>query len=187
MGLICPLCEAELLTTLYETTAVRECPACKGHLLSPVALEKLKWTGALPHSPISDATPRDVLQSQAQALFKGSTPHRLRCPSCRNLMHKERLPLPAIEARSDVCSRCNLIWLDPGELPLLLLAFRASPKYSDTLEMRRRSHAVESDPERRAAFEDNLASLPANLTHREESRFTKYWLLRLILRILLRF
>lgn len=179
----CPVCNVELLAVVYDDSFVLQCPTCNGHLLSTPGFNGFKR-----HVPRTE----DDLKAEVASQFKGSTPQRLKCPHCHFLMRKERLTVPVLDVHADVCDRCSLVWLDGGELAMLQLAFKASGRYSDVDELKRRVRALEASPERKAAFEENLARLPdTDATSDGATTHAKGMLLhavlRAILRILLRF
>ena len=175
----CPACHQPLISVVYEGVVISQCDTCKGHLVPLDRLESIKWAGMVSV---------DQLKSQVSGSFKGSSSGRLKCPRCFSLMHRQRLSIPGLDAMGDVCEECALQWLDAGELALLLLAFRSSPKYLDAVEMSRRVRQVETDPERKAAFEANLANLPVeDPTYDEKCRPSKWSIFWFIFRALLRF
>ena len=173
---VCPSCYQHLAPIRYEGHKVLHCAACKGYLLEPSRLEFIKNSTRKSHPQ---------LKAEASADFKGSTAREVSCPKCSHKMHKQRLDLPELNLMADICERCSLIWLDGGELALVQLAYEASPRFIDTEELNRRIQALEADPERKAAFEANLAKLPADRTEIEASQVSRNWLIWLILRLLI--
>ena len=180
----CPACYARLQPADYEGFKLFQCAGCKGHLVQFSRLEAIKR---------STGKSRQKLKSEASSLFKGSTDRPLKCPRCHFAMRKVPLKLPVLDAQADVCNECSLVWLDPGELALIQLAFEASATFRDSDELKRRLRAVDADPQRKAQFEQNLAHLPetegTSVSHGGDdlsSDFVKHGLWGVLLRILFR-
>lgn len=171
----CPVCHQPLKPVRYEGNKVFHCPACKGYLLERVRLEFIKN---------STGKPSSQLKAEAASDFKGSTLPEISCPQCAHRMHKQRLEIPVLNIMADVCERCSLVWLDGGELALVQLAHEASPRFVDARELNRRIQAVDADPDRKAAFEQDLARLPADRTEDDAARTSRNWLIWFILRLL---
>jgi len=69
----------------------------------------------------------------------------------------------------DVCRSCSLVWLDGGELALVQLGYESSAIFAEAQEMKRRMAQLEASPNRKAAFEENLARLPVEPSPVEEA------------------
>ena len=103
----CPLCEGPLAhSELDERLVVEHCERCRGVLLArttfghAVALRRAAATGpGVPPVPID----RRELE------------RHLNCPSCRTRMDVHPYLGPG-NIVIDTCSRCDLVWLDRGEL-----------------------------------------------------------------------
>lgn len=146
----CPRCEKTLIPSDYEGFRVFRCDQCHGHLVPSVRVDSIKRLGV---------KPADDLKTEA-ADFKGDTPGTVRCPACRRHMERTVLGLPERDLSLDVCRLCALVWLDAGELALLQLGHEATDRFADAQDMKARAARLESSPARKAAFEENLASLP---------------------------
>jgi len=147
----CPLCEETLTIVKYEDQRVRHCSRCGGYLVQNNRLEVIKRI---------DRISKNQLKTEA-ALFQGSTEQRLKCPQCYALMRKQEINLPVFHIHADVCDRCDVVWLESGELSLVQLAHEASAKFLDAKEFQRRMQELEASPERLAEFQRRLASLPS--------------------------
>jgi Zn-finger nucleic acid-binding protein len=90
---------------------------------------------------------------EAQKEFYGNSDARVSCPTCYRLMFKQCLPVPHLELQLDVCDRCDVVWLDPGEVALLQLVYEATDWHQDSLEHQRRMLEVLRSPERLARLE----------------------------------
>lgn len=146
----CPICNIPLTPVDYEGLRVWQCLTCKGHLMSFARLDGIKR---------ANRKSEPALKSEASTDFAGSTTQPLRCPRCHIVMDKQALDLPVLDIHTDVCDGCSLVWLDGGELALLQLAFKTSSKSLNSQKLKRRISELEASPERKAAFEANLARL----------------------------
>jgi len=145
----CPLCNANLVRTAYESLAVHHCEACFGYLLGRHRVEAVK---------IRREKSTEELKKEVASEGRPDTSERIRCPYCRRKMHKEYVKKPA-DFNMDVCPDCDIVWFDGGELARLQLAYENSPKGIDAERSRRRM-AEMTLPEWEE-FERNLAKLPA--------------------------
>jgi Zn-finger nucleic acid-binding protein len=100
------------------------------------------------------------LKAEASAEFRGSNPGCVRCPYCHMRMSKQPIKLPVLALQMDVCCACSIVWFDGGELALAQLGYEATPGFADAQEMKRRMAELQASPDRKAAFEKNLAKLP---------------------------
>ena len=147
----CPVCSVDLVPTDYEGFRVMQCTGCGGHLVPLQRFQSIKRVNR--KSP-------DELKAEASSQFSASSLKTLRCPRCHMAMRKKRADLPVLDLQTDVCRRCELVWLDGGELALLQMGYQATSKFIDAQEFKRRMHELEASPERKARFEDALAKLP---------------------------
>jgi Zn-finger nucleic acid-binding protein len=63
-------------------------------------------------------------------------------------MYKFDLVVPYLTLQMDVCERCELIWLDGGELALLQILYEASDWHKDSKRLQRRTLELAVSPER---------------------------------------
>ncbi|HAK95736.1 MAG TPA: hypothetical protein DCM87_12250 [Planctomycetes bacterium] len=147
----CPRCRIDLVMTEYEGFRVAHCAQCRGYLLDLARAEGLKRT---------NRKTTEELKAETLAEYKGDCSDRAKCPVCALPMDRTSLGLPGVAMCADVCRRCGLMWLDGGELALAQLAYQATPRCVEAEELKRRMRELESSPERKAAFEANLAGLP---------------------------
>jgi membrane associated rhomboid family serine protease/Zn-finger nucleic acid-binding protein len=61
------------------------------------------------------AVASDVVNSLWQQARKGQESTNARCPSCLRAMHEAHLSLGPGVQTIDACTRCHLVWFDPGE------------------------------------------------------------------------
>ncbi len=152
----CPACGSGLTHEKYEGFPVLQCGQCGGHLVPLMRLEPIKR--------LQRATEEEL--TQEAATFSGDSTERIRCPRCNVYMRKEALDVPLIDGlHQDVCDHCDLIWFDGGELAIVQLAYEQTGAFQNVDELRQRMRELESQPERKAAFERALSELP-------ESTFT---------------
>ena len=147
----CPTCSILLTPVDYEGFRVLRCAQCGGHLVGQAELESIQAVAL--KSP-------EELKAEAAAGFRGGNAGRIRCPRCHMEMGKQTLLLPGPDLEMDVCRPCSLVWLDGGELALAQLGHEAGAGFKDAQTMKRRMAELEADPERKAAFEANLAAMP---------------------------
>jgi Zn-finger nucleic acid-binding protein len=146
----CPVCQETLTIVEYEDQRARHCSRCGGYLVKQNRLELIRRL---------DRISKSRLKADA-ALFRGSTEQRLKCPQCFRLMRKQEIDLRVFRIHIDVCDRCSVVWLERGELALVQLAHEASTRFLDAKEFQRRMQELEASPERLAAFQERLASMP---------------------------
>ena len=84
-------------------------------------------------------------------------------------MSKQTARFPVGVVELDVCRSCSLVWLDGGELALVQLGYESSAIFAEAQEMKRRMAQLEASPNRKAAFEENLARLPVEPSPVEEA------------------
>ena len=147
----CPHCLCNLSPVSYEGLRVFRCEQCRGHLLPSRQLEAIKRL---------DQKTQDELMQEANTDYHGDGDAKIHCPRCRVTMRKHTIKLPGLTLQLDACRDCDLIWLDGGELALIQLGHESTPQFRNAQELRNRMDALESSPERKAAFEENLAKLP---------------------------
>ncbi|HMO04065.1 MAG TPA: zf-TFIIB domain-containing protein [Kiritimatiellia bacterium] len=147
----CPVCGEAMENIDYEGFRVRYCHACGGHLIPAARLKAIQQR---------DSIPRAKLQEEVRARFTASTTEPVRCPRCRMTMRKQDVRLPVVQVQTDVCAPCGLIWLDAGELALLQLAHEATATFADRRALQQRALELETSPERKAQFLEDLSRLP---------------------------
>lgn len=103
----CPLCSTPLVKSLLdEDYAIEHCERCRGVLIGRSSFsEAIGRRRARETGPPAPALPLD------QRELKRNVP----CPSCRGKMEVHPYYGPG-NVVIDSCSRCDLIWLDHGEL-----------------------------------------------------------------------
>lgn len=108
-GANCPVCQVPLQAALIDGESVSYCERCRGFLaqtsaFSRIVTERRKRHGE--HERVTDPfDPADLRRP-------------LKCPAC----HKRMEAHPYFgggNAVVDTCDRCNLIWLDAGELAII--------------------------------------------------------------------
>ena len=103
----CPLCAASLATARLDGVfQVEHCEACRGVLIAcsdfARAVESRRASESGPPAPPVPLDPRELKR-------------HLKCPSCGVAMDVHPYYGPG-NIVIDTCSRCNLVWLDLGEL-----------------------------------------------------------------------
>ncbi|GIW99218.1 MAG: hypothetical protein KatS3mg111_2551 [Pirellulaceae bacterium] len=148
--MLCPKCSVKLERTQYEHFGIRQCPRCHGMLMRRDRVQAIRNRRETP----PEALVEEIAQSPADA----DAQHRLRCPECRVTMRKERRRMGPTEFWVDVCPRCDLIWLDVGELAMLQLAFELSEQGAERLQIRERLQKM--SPVQREELQRRIDSLP---------------------------
>lgn len=106
----CPICRTHLMQARIEGVAVFYCQGCRGILAKPenfrrfVGLRRGTATGPARRPP-----PLDPTELQ----------RKIPCPSCRRVMEVHPYYGPG-NAIIDACDECALIWLDHGELTVIV-------------------------------------------------------------------
>jgi Zn-finger nucleic acid-binding protein len=108
-GAVCPVCGVPLKSAEIEGEAVCYCERCRGFLTQ---LESFTWIVAkrrsLRGATENCADPFDAVEMQRV----------LTCPNCRE--HMEAHPyFGGGNVVVDSCAKCQLIWLDAGELAII--------------------------------------------------------------------
>jgi Zn-finger nucleic acid-binding protein len=103
----CPLCSGPLANSLLDDAhRVEHCERCRGLLLERAAFsEAVRRRRARATGPGIEPVPLDRRELK----------RRVTCPSCRTQMDVHPYYGPG-NVVIDTCSRCDLIWLDFGEL-----------------------------------------------------------------------
>lgn len=107
----CPVCNTTLARTEYEGFIVQQCPDCHGHLLTVRRLDSIKR---------KEEKSIEELKTETTKETGNDSLHKLRCPKCKQRMQKRFIPDPGA-FHVDRCDRCELIWVDGGELARLQL------------------------------------------------------------------
>lgn len=163
----CPVCNVELTPFEYEGFRIAKCLRCHGHLVKKSRLNSIRRVRG-------QTTPQ--LKRESKRDFKNSTKATLKCPRCHFKMRKQPVKAP-LDLALDVCERCQLVWLDGGELAIVQLLFEASRRGRDLAKMMRRALELESDPVRKAAFERNLRRMPKEFEYDHEELLPDQWIL----------
>ena len=116
-GWHCPSCRAGLLKAAAGGRPIQVCPACHGALIAMssfvavVAVVRFFEGQALDVVPPRQQTPGD---------------RQIECPGCNGPMTSHNYGGPG-NVVMDTCERCELNWLDPGELRRIALAPDSRP------------------------------------------------------------
>ena len=103
----CPLCSSPLAKSLLDDDYVIEhCERCRGVLIG-----RSSFSDAIGRRRARESGP----PAPALPLDQRELSRRVSCPSCRELMEVHPYYGPG-NVVIDTCSRCDLIWLDHGEL-----------------------------------------------------------------------
>ncbi|RMF40625.1 MAG: hypothetical protein D6753_11345 [Planctomycetota bacterium] len=146
--MLCPKCAVRLERSKYEDLGIRVCPQCHGMLVRKNRLEVIRNR--------RDKSPEQLVHEIAEG--GEDSMQRLRCPECRVTMRKERHHLGPSEFWIDVCTKCELVWLDPGELAKLQLAFELSEQGAERAQLRQR--LANMTPEEQQELQERIAQLP---------------------------
>ncbi|MGD9127294.1 MAG: zf-TFIIB domain-containing protein [Planctomycetia bacterium] len=128
----CPVCKTDLKRIFYEGMAVFRCFGCAGYLMQEKRLESIR---IIPQTPV-ELLKKEVIEEQ-----QPDTLHDIKCPHCFYPMTKVQLPPPA-SLMIDLCTDCQYVWLDGGELARIQLAYECSDIGREHRELRRRFEAL---------------------------------------------
>lgn len=102
----CPVCTAPLATSLLDGAhQVQYCEQCRGVLVPRASFADAVTRRRAAGGPVATPIPPD----------RSELHRHLTCPSCRVAMDVHPYYGPG-NVIIDTCARCNLIWLDYGEL-----------------------------------------------------------------------
>jgi Zn-finger nucleic acid-binding protein len=128
LALTCPRCSVALEPQRLDAKTVWSCASCAGLAVNLAALR------------------RDVESQVVNALWqlaRKSETTSLPCPSCRQALRLIHYAEDTVALEADLCTSCQLIWLDHGELdsirrryappapPRASIPRAASPNFSD--------------------------------------------------------
>jgi Zn-finger nucleic acid-binding protein len=150
----CPACSGELVRTTYEKLPVFYCTGCAGHMVSSARLESIQRRTDTSQQALEEEA--KGVQIQDERSERGA----ISCPKCAVPMLRETRS-GGLEVEIDRCGNCDVVWLDPGEIAMLQLAYEASPKFKNAEAIRQRYDELQADPERLARFEHNVERLPS--------------------------
>jgi Zn-finger nucleic acid-binding protein len=126
--MLCPHDQSVLQTPAEEATSASFCEICHGLWFSREQLAQLLRTGQ-----VSRNLPRQkVLTQRSSQRF---------CPSCANIELSSKL---VDKVEIDVCPCCRGIWLDAGELDLIITRYRRKQELNRFTE--NASDFLASDP-----------------------------------------
>lgn len=129
----CPHDQSVLDRGPYEADVVVDtCPKCEGVWLDKGELEKIQETVENDYRSELERVPDSTVQAYRQARSEHER-KALSCPSCEAEMI-EREHGYCSQVFIDVCTSCQGVWLDKGELKALEVFFERSK--ADTRELR---------------------------------------------------
>lgn len=125
-ALFCPNCQTVSMLkcgSLDSDAVIDRCPDCHGLWFDAGELRQMLKSDAL-KGRLLDNSPR---ATTTNAETTGSSPSGRECPRCNRALHG--LELGGVSA--DVCVECSGLWLDSGELLLLVHAERGGQLEGD--------------------------------------------------------
>jgi len=144
----CPTCKKELQPETYESVPLFQCPQCSGYLVKSDRLLLIRG---------KRGESMDELRQEAESQAAADTSERIHCPRCRaTKMTKETLERGDDEFSIDRCEKCDLVWLDGGELARLQIEFETSAVAINQFVHQRR--LASRDSQQRAEFDKQLSS-----------------------------
>ena len=114
----CPRCQLGLFRAQVSEVNVMQCGKCQGNLIAPDRLNRIAATG---NRTISD------LMDDWRGYPPIDTQPKCRCPECHSMMEREK-KRGGVKFDHFQCRDCNVLWLDPGEMEIYLLAYLVSDK-----------------------------------------------------------
>lgn len=108
----CPVCKVPLVLASVADAEALHCPRCQGILMMqmvfPHIVKYLRARVSGPTQPPRPLNPEDGKR-------------RTKCPGCNQVMDTHPYYGPG-NVMIDLCTRCQLIWLDRGELGKIITA-----------------------------------------------------------------
>ena len=108
----CPACSTELISAAIDEIPILYCTKCRGILAEPPRFRRIVESRRVRSR--KRATP-------PQPISRAEFARKLRCPECRRPMEVHPYYGPG-NAVIDSCGFCALIWLDHGELNVIVSA-----------------------------------------------------------------
>ena len=102
----CPSCEVQLTKAFVDDVLIESCPSCQGVLFHREVFTEIVWNRRSAYQG-ADETPIPVNTAELK--------ERRPCPKCHQNMDCHAYYGPG-NTVIDSCDRCNLVWLDVGEL-----------------------------------------------------------------------
>jgi len=161
--MLCPSCRVKTAPLDEKGIMAAQCPQCQGIWVSKMALDRLTRREAdQPGGVLTASGPG--LQELAARVTQTDTVAEITCPYCCVAMVKERFH-PMIPVQTDRCPKCDYIWLDPGEMDLLLRLYRDLMSEDDPSVADKRDKLARLDT-MRAAMRADLAQATNNDVNR---------------------
>lgn len=104
----CPVCKTSCTVMPYERVPIHHCGSCGGYWVNPNKLDIICERREL-------NMPEPVKQAMMNRADQANSTDELFCISCGCEMVKERFKYWD-DIQIDRCPKCNMIWLDAGEL-----------------------------------------------------------------------
>jgi Zn-finger nucleic acid-binding protein len=133
----CPSCFTPLTRVVENEIKSAVCPNCFGTWLNAGALLRKAQGDARAFAGGTPTSDEPSLTDLAEIVQTSDSRDVLRCGECEKPMSKERFH-PMIPVQVDRCHRCNTIWLDAGELPLIRRLYAELMNSTDPEIQRRR-------------------------------------------------
>lgn len=108
----CPLCRTELISAAIEQIRILHCIQCRGILVRPDAFRRLVEARRSRSKKIDQVL---------HPLDRSELERRIGCPACARVMDVHPYYGPG-NAVVDSCGNCALVWLDHGELKVIVTA-----------------------------------------------------------------
>jgi Zn-finger nucleic acid-binding protein len=116
----CRKCNEVMVLIQADGVRYRECPGCFGRLIGNLDLKKV--LRATTTAGESEAQQSDAIVDLAALVTESDTKQEIRCPRCLEPMGKGRLH-QLVPVVVDTCKKCQMTWLDAGELKLIQRLF----------------------------------------------------------------
>lgn len=106
----CPVCEKPLAAAAIDGHPVAYCQSCRGFVAE---------NGVFGHIVQKRRSARPATIPDCQPFAPDELRRRVRCPRCRGAMDTHPYHGGG-NAVIDTCARCRLVWLDAGELTVIV-------------------------------------------------------------------
>ncbi|MFQ6048068.1 MAG: zf-TFIIB domain-containing protein [Phycisphaerae bacterium] len=119
----CPNCKVKTEPVSYEDVRVQMCGQCGGYWVDPLALKRILQSR-------QQQWPEPVKDRFIEMAEQSNTSRTILCLRCGLQMNKQQFK-DWDDIVIDQCPRCQLIWLDPGELEKIQIYWEYAQDHPD--------------------------------------------------------
>ena len=112
----CTVCKVKLERQKYEGVTISVCPDCKGALVPRQRMKNIQTRRTKDN--------QDLVKEYVEAAE--DTLANIDCPECYRTMWKHKRKLGSQYFYMDTCKKCDVFWLDKGEIAKVQIAYQQS-------------------------------------------------------------